>query len=146
MACKNVGKITKKKIVVLSSAASGIAAATYVGFILTHNLAIATTLPALVPLAACPAVCVGMGGAFWLVRRFSGKTRNKDQIHESKEEENGESSCCSCDDERQKIRTNSTIPKRKNEEDIETPSYYLKKHKIEFENQSFFLIHFFLLV
>jgi len=133
MACKNVGKITKKKIVVVSSAASGIAAATYVGFTLTHNLAITTAMLAFVSLAACPAMCVGMGGAFWLVRRFSGKNRNKDQIHESKEEKNEESSCCSSDDERQEIRTNSTISKRKNEADIEAPSYYLQKHKIEFE-------------
>ncbi len=134
MACKNAGKITKKKIVVVSSAASGIAAATYVGFTLTHNLAIATAMLAFVSLAACPAMCVSMGGAFWLVRRFSGKNRNKDQLHKSKEEENKESSCCSSDDERQEIRTNSTIPKRKNEDDIEAPSYYLQKHKIEFEN------------
>ena len=134
MDCKNVGKITKKKIVVLSSAASGIAAATYVGFTLTHNLAISTTMPALVSLAACPAMCDGMGGPFWLVRRFSGKNRNKDQIHESKEEENGESSCSSSDDEQQGIRTNSTIPKRKKEDHIEAHSYYLQKHKIEFEN------------
>lgn len=134
MACKNVGKITKRKIVALSAAASGIAAATYVGFTLTHNLAIATAMLALVSLAACPAMCVGMGGAFWLVRRFSGKNRNKDQIHESKEEENEDSSCCSSDDKRQEIRTNSTIPKRKKEDDIEAPAYYLQKHKIEFEN------------
>jgi len=113
MAGKNVGKITKKKIVALSVAASGIAAATYVGFTLTHNLAIATTVPALVSLVACPAMCVGMGGAFWLVRRFSGKNRNKDQIHESKEGENEDSSFCISDDKRQEIRTNSTIPKKK---------------------------------
>jgi hypothetical protein len=43
MACNNGGKITKKKIVVLSAAASGIAAATYAAFTVTHNLAIATT-------------------------------------------------------------------------------------------------------
>ena len=134
MAGKNVGKITKKKIVALSVAASGIAAATYVGFTLTHNLAIATTVPAVVSLAACPAMCVGMGGAFWLVRRFSGKNRNKDQIHESKEGENEDSSFCISDDKRQEIRTNSTIPKRKNEDDIEAPSYYLQKPKIGFEN------------
>ena len=134
ISCNSAGKITKKKIVVLSSAASGVAATTYVAFTLTHNPAIAATIPALLSLAACPAMCVGMGGAFWLVRRFSRKNRNKDQIHESKEEENEEYSCCSSDDKRQEIMTNSTIPKRKNEDDIEAPSYYLQKHKIEFEN------------
>ena len=134
MACNNGVKITKRKVVVLSSAASGIAATTYVAFTLTHNPAIAATIPALLSLAACPAMCVGMGGAFWLVRRFSGKNRNKDQIQESKDEENKESSCCSSDDKRQEIRTNSAIPKRKNKDDIEAPSYYLQKHKIEVEN------------
>jgi len=67
MACNNGVKITKKKIVVLSSAASGIAVTTYVTFTLTHNPGIVATIPALLSLAACPAMCVGMGGAFWLV-------------------------------------------------------------------------------
>ncbi|HYT02485.1 MAG TPA: hypothetical protein VEL70_06210 [Candidatus Acidoferrum sp.] len=129
MACNNRVKITKKKIAVLSSAASGIAATTYVAFTLTHNPAIAATIPALLSLAACPAMCVGMGGAFWLVRRFSGKNRNKDQMQESKEEENEESSCCSSDDKQQELRTNSIIPKRKNKDDVETPSYYLQNTK-----------------
>src|SRR5207245_10313812 len=98
ISCNSAGKITKKKMVVLSSAASGIAATTYVAFTLTHNPAIAATIPALLSLAACPAMCVGMGGALWLVSRFSRKNRYKYQIHESKEEENEESLCCSSDD------------------------------------------------
>src|SRR5712692_4681569 len=134
MSCNSAGKITKKKIVVLSSAASGIAATTYVAFTLTHNPAIAATMPALLSLAACPAMCVVMGGAFWLVRRFSGKNRNKHQLHGSKKAENEESSCCSSDDKPQEMRTNSTLSKRKTEDDIEAPSYYPQKHKIEFEN------------
>jgi hypothetical protein len=136
MNCNSGGKITKKKIAVLSSAAAGMAATTYVAFILTHNPALAVTMPALLSLAACPAMCVGMGGAFWLVTRFSGKNRNKnnDQLLELKEAENDESSCCSSDDNQQVTRTTSTIPKSKNEDDIEASPYYQQKHIIEFEN------------
>ena len=134
MDCNSGGKITKKKIVILSSAAAGMAATTYVAFTLTHNPALAATMPALLSLAACPAMCVCMGGAFWLVTRFSGKNRNNDQLLELKEAQNEESSCCSSDDKQQETRTNSTIPKSKNEDDIEAPSYYQQKHIIEFEN------------
>ena len=133
MTCGSGGKITKKKIVVFSAVGSGIAVATYAAFTLTHNLAIATTLPALLSLAACPAMCVGMGGAFLLVSRFSGKNRSKDQMLKSKEVENGESSCCSSDEEQQERSSNSIIPNRKKEVDIDVP-YYVQKQKIEFEN------------
>src|SRR5436305_3236986 len=100
MSCNSTGKITKKKIVVLSSAASGIAATTYVAFTLTHNPAIAATIPALLSLAACPAMCVGMGGGYWLVHRLSGKNRNKHQILESKEEAKEATLSCGCSNKR----------------------------------------------
>ena len=141
MTCNSTGKITKKKIVVLSSAASGIAATTYVAFTLTHNPAIAATIPALLSLAACPAMCVGMGGAYWLVHRLSGKYRNKDQILKSKEKEkeNEGALSCSCSNRRvaqpnqkqQEIMRYSK-PESKNENDA--PSYYIEAQKNEFEN------------
>jgi hypothetical protein len=141
MTCNSAGKITKKKIVVLSSAASGIAATTYVAFTVTHNPAIAATMLALLSLAACPAMCVGMGGAYWLVRRLSGKKRTKDQILKSKEEEKEGTLSCSCSNrrvaqpnEKQQEMMRYSKPESKNENDIDIPSYYVQAQKKEFEN------------
>ena len=143
MTCNSAGKITKKKIVVLSSAASGIAATTYVAFTVTHNPAIAATMLALLSLAACPAMCVGMGGAYWLVRRLSGKNRNKDQILKSKEKEkeNEGALSCSCSNrrvaqpnEKQQEMMRYSKPESKNQNDIDIPSYYIQAQKNEFEN------------
>jgi hypothetical protein len=46
-------------------------------FTATNNPAVAATMPALLSLAACPAMCVGMGGMMWFMSRFS-KKKNKD--------------------------------------------------------------------
>jgi hypothetical protein len=139
MTCNSAGKITKKKIVVLSSAASGIAATTYVAFTLTHNPAISATMLALLSLAACPAMCVVMGGAYWLVRRLSGKNRNKDQILKSKEEEKEGALSCSNrrvaqPNEKQQEMMRYSKPESKNQNGIDIPSYYIEAQKNEFEN------------
>ena len=141
MACKNVGKITKKKILVLSSAALGITATTYVAFTLTHNPAIAATIPALLSLAACPAMCVGMGGVYWLMRRLSGKNRSKDQILESKEDAKEATLSCGCSnrrvakpDQKQLEMMRYSKPESKNENDINIPSYNIRAQKDELEN------------
>ena len=92
MSC-NTGIITtkRKKIVVFSSIGSGIAITSYLAFTTTNNPAIAATIPALLSLVACPAMCAVMGGAFWFINRFSKNRNNKNQIVASKEEGK---SCC----------------------------------------------------
>jgi len=141
MTCGSGGKITKKKVIILSAAASGMAAVTYVVFTSIHNLAIAATMLAFLPLAACPAMCAGMGVVLWLQRRVSGKNRNKNQILKPKEE--ASSSCCSSSSSRHvaqgnetqhEMSRNSKLPESKNEADIDVPPYYLQAQKAEFEN------------
>jgi hypothetical protein len=82
MACIIKGKITKKRIMLLSGAASGLALAIYLVSTVTNNLM--TTMPAFLSTAACPAMCVGMCGVFFLVNHLSGKNRKKNQMLERK--------------------------------------------------------------
>ena len=82
--CGIKGRITKKKIVVLSSTVLGIAVIAYAAFILTHNPAIAATIPALLSFVACPAMCAGICGAFFLVHRLSSKNKRNHQMQEGK--------------------------------------------------------------
>jgi hypothetical protein len=84
MACLLKGKITKNRIIVLSGVASGLAVATYLVSTVTHNLAITTSMSSFLSTAACPAMCVGMCGVFFLVNRLSGKNRKKNQMLERK--------------------------------------------------------------
>lgn len=101
MSCNTKGLSKKKKIILFSSVGSGMAAVSYLTFTTTSNPAIAATIPALLPLAACPVMCVGMGGIMWFMNRLSkNKNKNKnnqmDMIYnragENKEEK--EDSCC----------------------------------------------------
>jgi len=88
ISCDTKGKITKKKIAVLSSAALGIATIAYLAFTLTHNPTIAATVPAFLSFAACPAMCMGMCGVFFLVNRLANKNKRKTQMLEGKVVEN----------------------------------------------------------
>jgi hypothetical protein len=81
LACIIKGKITKKRIMVLSGAASGLAVAIYLVSTVTTNLT--TTMPAFLS-TACPAMCVGMCGAFFLANHLSAKNRKKNQMLERK--------------------------------------------------------------
>jgi len=92
MACGIKARITKKKIVVLSSA--GIATIAYLAFTVTHNPTIAASVPAFLSFAACPAMCMGMCGVFFLVNRLSSKNKRKTQILEGKVVENEGSFSC----------------------------------------------------
>ena len=94
MLCGIKGRITKKKIVVLSSAVLGIATIAYLAFIVTHNPVIAATVPAFLSFAACPAMCMGMCGVFFLVNRLANKNKRKTQILEGKVVENEGSFSC----------------------------------------------------
>jgi hypothetical protein len=85
LACIIKGKITKKRIMVLSGAASGLAVAIYLVSV-TNDLT--TTMPTFLSTAACPAMCVGMCGVFLLANHLSGKNRKKNQMLERKDVEN----------------------------------------------------------
>jgi hypothetical protein len=75
------GKIaTRKKLVIFSSIGVGVAAITYLAFITTNNPALAASVPAIFSLAACPIMCVGIGGAMVFMNRFS---KNKNKNHSS---------------------------------------------------------------
>jgi hypothetical protein len=78
MSCNTKGLSKKKKIILFSSLGSGIAAASYLTFTTTSNPAVAATIPALLSVAACPVMCVAMGGVMWFMSRFS-KNKNKDK-------------------------------------------------------------------
>ncbi len=73
MSCCNNGKINRKKMVIFSLVAGGIAVSSYF-LIFTTNIAAAATLPVLAGFAACPLMCAAMGGGMWLSSRLS---RNK---------------------------------------------------------------------
>ena len=99
MSCNTKGLSRKRKLIIFSSLGSCIAAISYLTFMVTSNPAIAATVPAFLSIAACPAMCIGMGGMMWFMNRFS-KKKNKDNqksinhdIREAQEEE-FEHSCC----------------------------------------------------
>jgi hypothetical protein len=70
MSCES-GKNTKKKIAIFSSIGIGIAALTYIAFITTNNPVLAAAMPVVLGFAACPAICISMGGAIWFMNRLS---------------------------------------------------------------------------
>jgi ABC-type enterochelin transport system permease subunit len=94
MACGIKARITKKKIVVLSSAALGIATIAYLAFTVTHNPTITATVPAFLSFAACPAMCMSMCGVFFLVNRLTSKNKRKTQMLQGKVVENEGSFSC----------------------------------------------------
>lgn len=124
MAC-NTGKITKKKIALFSSIAVAIGATTYFTFTTTNNPALAATIPLFLSFAACPAMCVGMGGIMWLMYR---KKKNAEKMQGNSKIEgmrrqakgNGESSenfCCNVHAKNRKKEADYTI--RQEHEDME---------------------------
>ncbi|MFL6425883.1 MAG: hypothetical protein ACJ71R_20160 [Nitrososphaeraceae archaeon] len=99
MSCNTKGLSRKRKIIIFSSLGSGIAAVSYLTFTTTSNPAVAATVPALLSLAACQAMCVGMGGMMWFMHRFS-KNKNKnnqafiDHNRVETQQKEVEGSCC----------------------------------------------------
>ena len=77
MSCES-RKITKKKIAIFSSIGVGITVLTYIAFITTNNPVLAAAMPAVLGFAACPAMCIAMGGAMWFMNRLS-KNKNKNR-------------------------------------------------------------------
>ena len=81
MSCDK-GKIsTKKKIAIFSSIGAGIIAVAYFTFIITNNPTIFVTLPATLAVAACPAMCIGIGAIIAFGKIFS-KNKNIDSNQE----------------------------------------------------------------
>jgi hypothetical protein len=77
MSCNTKGLSKKRKIIMFSSLGSGIATVSYLIFTATSNPAVAATVSALLSLAACPTMCIGMGGVMWFMSRFSKKKIKK---------------------------------------------------------------------
>lgn len=68
MSCNNTGK-PLKKIMLFLAIAIGIGAATYFIFATTNNPAIAASIPLIMSFAACPLMCVIMGGLMVVMNR-----------------------------------------------------------------------------
>jgi hypothetical protein len=62
---------TKRKVIIFSSVGLVIAFATYLAFTTTNDPTVATALPVLLSLAACPLMCAVMGGIVWFSCRSS---------------------------------------------------------------------------
>jgi hypothetical protein len=88
----NTGKLTKKKIILLSLLGVGLTVGIYFVFSTTNNPAISAIVPALAAFAICPVMCAVMGGFMWMMNRSS-KNKGKEQRHLLEDEEM--SSCCS---------------------------------------------------
>ncbi|MGH9983583.1 MAG: hypothetical protein ACRD8W_06460 [Nitrososphaeraceae archaeon] len=91
MSC-NTGRLTKKKIILLSLLVVGVTIGIYFVFSTTNNPLIAAAVPALAAFAICPAMCAIVGGLIWMMNRSS-KNKGKDQRHLLNDEES--SSHCS---------------------------------------------------
>ena len=136
MSCNTKGLSRKRKIIIFSSLGSGISAVSYLTFTTTNNPAIAATVPALLSLAACPAMCVGMGGMIWFMNRFS-KKKNKDNqksinhdIREAQEKE-FEHSCCGNLPENNETQNTDYYQSTNSREDslVQPPSVWPRKYK-----------------
>lgn len=91
MSC-SIGKLTKKKIILLSLLSVGLTVGIYFVISTTNNTAIAVALPALAAFAICPVMCAAMGGLMWMMNRSS-KYRGKERRHLLKD--GGMPTCCS---------------------------------------------------
>jgi hypothetical protein len=104
MSC-NSGKITKKRIIILSTLIIAIAATIYAVSVATNNFAILVASPLVLGFLACPLMCGIMGGAIWLMSKLS---KNKEKSSSSKDVIGG---CCEDDhigdDHRENKRTSN---------------------------------------
>jgi len=92
MSC-STGRITKKKIAIFSSIGVLIVVGTYFAFVTTNNPAVAAAIPALLSFAACPAMCVVVGGIMWFSSRFS-RNKNKYNNNILMDSTREQESCC----------------------------------------------------
>ena len=74
MSCNSTKRPLKKIIIVLAMVI-GIGVITYFVFSATNNPAFAASIPLIMSFAACPLMCVVMGGSMWLMNRY--KKKNK---------------------------------------------------------------------
>jgi hypothetical protein len=135
MSC-STGRITKKKIAIFSSIGVLIVVGTYFAFITTNNPAVAAAVPALLSFAACPAMCVAVGGIMWLSSRFS-RNKNKDNNNTSISTTKEQESCCSgisdLNKKEQPQQRGIEVLESMNEKD-RTSILQQKKQQVKFEN------------
>jgi hypothetical protein len=143
MSCNTKGLSTSKKIMLFSSLGSAIAGVSYLTFATTSNPAVAATIPAILSFAACPVMCVAMGGAMWFVNRFS-KNKNKDNqmvmtSHRAeKQEKEIEGSCCGNLHENKKVQNIKNKQSNSSDEDtlLQPPSLWPRKYKNKQQSQN----------
>jgi uncharacterized protein HemX len=135
MSC-STGRITKKKIAIFSSSIGVlIVVGTYFAFITTNNPAVAAAVPALLSFAACPAMCVAVGGIMWLSTRFS-RNKNKDNNNTSIGTTKGKESCRSgisdLNNKKQSQQSGIEVLESKHEKD--RTSILQQKQQVKFKN------------
>jgi hypothetical protein len=142
MSCNTKGLSRKRKIILFSSLGSGIAAISYLTFTVTSNPAISATVPALLYLAACPAMCIGMGGMMWFMSRFSKKKKNKDNqksinhdIAEVQEKEVKASCCGNLTENKEALDTQYEQTYSNEDNLVKPPSLWSRKYKYKQQNQ-----------
>jgi hypothetical protein len=134
MSC-STGRITKNRVVVFSSIGVLIVVGGYFGFTITTNPAVAAAVPALLSFAACPAMCVAVGGIMWLSNHFSRnkkKNNNNTSIDTTKEQE----SCCSSgisDLNKNERPQQRGIEILENKHQKDSTSILLQKHQVKLE-------------
>lgn len=85
--CTCDGKNTKTKVIVLSIGIA-IIASSYFVFTTTNN-GTALAFSGILGFAACPAMCVAMGGGMWIASRFANRKSQKISAENDQEQ-----SCC----------------------------------------------------
>ena len=75
VSCGSGGSIKRKIAIASSVAAVGVAG---VSFYVFSNSSLAASLPSILILAACPAMCAAMGGAMWLSGKLSRRKQSSD--------------------------------------------------------------------
>lgn len=103
MACNNggLGRMNRKKIMVLSSVGAGIAAASYAA--LTLNPLAGVAAPLILAFVACPAMCATMGGVMWIRERMAKKKASSMAM--AAEQTSKEHGCCGADKQPSKEAT-----------------------------------------
>ncbi|MDQ6724545.1 MAG: hypothetical protein M3Z01_09860 [Thermoproteota archaeon] len=122
MSCNNE-KSSRRKIILLSSIALGIALVSYLIFTTTNNPAMAATILTFLPFAACPSMCIAMGGAMWVSNRVIKNQRNKKNYQDERSKENEKSCCSDTTNERNKheekqVMTNPHVSEIKYKENV----------------------------
>jgi hypothetical protein len=144
MSCNTKGLSIRRKIILFSSLGSAIAGVSYLTFATTSNPAVAATIPAILSFAACPVMCIAMGGVMWFVSRFSKNKNNDNQmvmaLHRAETQKREIKDSC-CGNLHENKKTQNIEYKQSNngsDEDslVQPPSLWLRKYKNKQQKQN----------